>query len=167
MYRDIDDFDDSKLASEAFRVAFSTAGTCEVTCPFCHTEHISLEQYNNWDYDDDEAPDEHRKKILEMASEKPEEYMIHDYDGISCCDFGFGLIPVECPCNGLEKYENFLLRNAKQIGIFFTERVKIAQEQIKTEDTIATLVDDCEILDLVHRFNQIHKRREVEEVPIS
>jgi len=111
-------------ASELFLDSLIGVGSPDLECGFCGRMHYCPNYYNR--QDDLLSQDDFAKQVLSEHTKDPDGVILHyDYD------FNFGkelngiVFVVDCPCNGLRLYEDFIWNNHNEISEFITERKTI------------------------------------------
>lgn len=140
-----------KKPSELFLSSLPGGGSHHVNCGFCGRDHYCPDSDNlRWNsYSEDEKKEEEEvvKEYLESAlreqKENPNGVIIHyDSDFVMTKDLNGMAFVVECPCNGLAIYEDFIWAERNQIRDFLKKRVdqELAwAEQEKTRNRLAGL----------------------------
>jgi hypothetical protein len=108
-------------ASSEFKAAVDGGGSTCVTCGFCDREHVAIDSSNHGlssaedGYDETQgqyvfAHDCMRDEIIQKAKEDPDSWvLVNDVDCIHYAMIGGVAIPDDCPCNGLARYEKFIM----------------------------------------------------------
>jgi hypothetical protein len=106
-------------------------GSDSMTCGWCEREHLCPDtEYNH--YDDDECTAEesrhrYRQYCEEEHRKNPEGVVLHDdCDAISGQELNGIMFVIDCPCNGLHRYEKFIWENKDTIRNYL--KVRIEQE---------------------------------------
>lgn len=95
-------------------------GTSDTVCR-CGRTHFATE--NDYWSDTEEAKESLEEFIAE-AFKDPEQYQMHDEHSISVTAIGGDEFVVGCPCNGLVRYEQFILANREVILKFLTRKAE-------------------------------------------
>lgn len=114
-------------------------GADELTCDHCGRVHMcpdydpGMDWYNDEPLEDSQAA--HRTYCEEVHKNNPSGVILH-YD----CDSVLGryldnvLFVIDCPCNGLYRYENFIWQNKDTIRTYLKSRIdqeyQWAQEEL-------------------------------------
>ncbi len=107
-------------------------GSHNMTCGYCGREHYCPDSDNFYHNDDDPDDEEdayvhYLRDALEEQKNCPEGVIIHrNVDCVMSKDLNGMSFVVECPCNGLTKYENFIWENRHTIETYLKART--AQE---------------------------------------
>lgn len=119
-----------KKPSKVFLDSLSGGGSHYMICGNCGREHYCPDSSSIYDGDgeDDKGDREYYlQNALEQQKDDPEGVVIHyDVDCALTKDLGGIAFVLECPCNGLWKYENFIWNNKNEIRDYL--KVRIEQE---------------------------------------
>lgn len=126
--------------SVLFLRTLSGGGARSMSCGNCGREHFATyvsEGYGGGDeFDDEESWAYYKNEAEEALKECPEGVIIHEDDSfVECKDIGGISFVVDCPCNGLYKYEQFIWNNRNSIRDYIYERVKEEYELAQQELT--------------------------------
>lgn len=107
---------DGPPASAAFKGAVEGGGDTAVTCSWCEREHIAIDSSNNGESEDCDpakdyifAYDMMKPDVIKMALSDPDTYiLVEDVDFIHYAEIDGTVIPDDCPCNGLGRFETFI-----------------------------------------------------------
>jgi len=133
--------DSDKAPSEMFMNALSGygVGSDSLECGWCGRAHLCPDtDYNH--YDDDECSAEESKirykEYCEAEHTKnPGNVVLHyDCDGISAQEMNGIMFVLDCPCNGLHRYEAFIWENKDTIRKYL--KVRIEQEHRWAEEQL-------------------------------
>ena len=130
-----------KKPSEMFLNSLPGGGSHFMTCGYCGRDHYCLdaETISNGACDPDEEVAESYKSYLEEAlfeqAKNPEGVVIHyDVDCVMTKDLNGMAFVIECPCNGLAQYEQFIWKEKNAIRRYLKSRIEQeaqwAQEQL-------------------------------------
>ena len=108
-----------KEISEEFDRALTTGGSLVIDCGFCNRTHFgnAIAFFEEGEYED----------LCNKAHDEPDRYIEHDYD-----DVGWGMLDgkvgvIDCQCESLKRYEDFIWENRRLIATYLkakTERMK-------------------------------------------
>lgn len=138
-----DDVAPSKMFKDAIYQK-SGFGSDEMTCDWCGRLHLCPDADHHL-ADDDEGLG-WTKYCEEEQKNNPDGVVLHHgYDAISGRDFNGQLFVVECPCNGLGRFERFIWAERDTIREFM--KVRIDQElewaeQEKLKNKLANMDGD-------------------------
>ena len=95
-------------ASNHFKNLLSTGGATRVTCSYCAREHVAIDSCNMIDgYSTHFC--ETTDTIRQWAKDQPDTYILHeDVDFVNYYSLRGMDFVVDCPCNGLRPYEDFM-----------------------------------------------------------
>jgi hypothetical protein len=112
-----------KEPSNMFIDTLTGVGGPSMDCTFCGRTHHCIDSV---DVDSDE-----REYMLQSKKDNPEAVVIHDYyDCIEAKEFCGNIFVLDCPCNGLELFENVIRNEAHAIKSFIEQ----VQKQEKFEE---------------------------------
>lgn len=99
---------DGPPASDHFKNLLSTHSETCVTCSWCDREHIAIDSCNMIDgYSCHYS--ETTDTLKQWATDDPDGYILHhDADFVDYYKLRGMQFVVDCPCNGLRPYENFM-----------------------------------------------------------
>jgi len=114
-------------------------GSDNLECGWCGREHLCPDtDYNH--YDDDECSAEeskfrYRQYCEEEHKKRPDEVVLHyEVDGINAREMNGIMFVLDCPCNGLYRYENFIWTHKDTIRNYLKVRIETehrwAEEQL-------------------------------------
>jgi len=116
---------DDLVPSQMFKDALyrqSGYGSDEMTCDFCGRLHLCPDADHHM-ADDDEGLS-WRNYCEEAQKENPEGVVLHHgYDAVSGRMFNGMLFVMECPCNGLGRYETFIWAERDAIREYMKARI--------------------------------------------
>jgi hypothetical protein len=133
--------DSDKKPSDMFVNALSGfgVGSDNIECGWCGREHLCPDtDYNH--YDDDECSAEeskfrYRQYCEEEQKKHPDKIVLHyDCDSISGQEMNGIMFVIDCPCNGLYRYEAFIWENKDTIRNYL--KVRIEQEHQWAEEQL-------------------------------
>jgi len=114
-------------------------GSDNLECGWCGREHLWPDSdYNH--YDDDECTAEeskirYRAYCEEEQKKNPDGIVLHyDCDGISAQEMNGIMFVLDCPCNGLYRYERFIWDHKDTIRNYL--KVRIEQEHQWAEEQL-------------------------------
>ena len=132
---------DDKKPSDMFVNALSGygVGSDYIECGWCGREHYCPDtEYNHYDDDDCSAEQSmlrYRSFCEEEHSKNPNGVILHyDCDGISAQELNGIMFVIDCPCNGLSRYETFIWENKNTIRNYL--KVRIEQEHKWAEEQL-------------------------------
>lgn len=131
----------SKKPSEMFLNSITSGGGSHyMVCGNCGRTHYCPESDNFYHNDDDREDEEdaykyYLQEALEEQAKDPDGVVIHyGVDFVETKDLRGVAFVLECPCNGLAKYEEFIWENKDPIRRYLETRIDQeymwAQEQI-------------------------------------
>ena len=121
-----------KKPSDMFTDALRGGGSHYMVCGNCGRTHYCPESDNFYHNDGDREDEEdaykyYLQEALEEQKKDPDGVVIHyGVDFVMTKDLNSIAFVLECPCNGLAKYENFIWENKDSIRRYL--RVRIEQE---------------------------------------
>lgn len=99
---------DSTPPSEIFKSSLSGygVGSDELECHWCGRIHLCPDSSY---YDNEQEGDNRRAYCEEEYKANPEGIVLHyGVDGISACEMNGIMFVIDCPCNGLHRFEKFI-----------------------------------------------------------
>ena len=117
-------------ASEEFLNSLHSFGRPpEIICGYCDRHHIATSEEYNTNYSNSV---EYGNLEFEKA---PDKVVLHtDSDGVAIRHINNMSIVVDCPCNGLKAYEEFIWNEKDSIRTYLKDRIdlefRLAQEQL-------------------------------------
>jgi hypothetical protein len=128
--------DSSTPPSEMFIDSISTfgVGSAELECGWCGRLHLCPGSDCSYDVDNWKSYcDEENKK-------GPDKVILHyGYDCVSGREINGIVFVLDCPCNGLFRYENFIWENRATIRNYLTARVNQEYEFAEQEKSLNKL----------------------------
>lgn len=133
---------DDKKPSDMFVNALSGfgVGSDHLECGWCGREHYCPDtEYNH--YDDEDCTAEQsmaRYKLFceEEHAKNPEGVVLHyDCDAISAQELNGIMFVIDCPCNGLHRFENFIWQERDTIRNYLKVRIEQEAEWAEQELT--------------------------------
>jgi hypothetical protein len=114
-------------ASDAFKDAVSSGGSCTVAeCDFCGRVHFTSAE-GGGDYGEGELAE-----LQAQAAREPDKYIEEGlYNTIATGDMAGHHVVIECPCNGLSRYEDFIWSHRELIMDYLTKRAKEEYDEAK------------------------------------
>jgi len=120
-----------KNPSKMFLNSLRGGGASSIYCN-CGRTHYAPGNLRN--SDDEEDYDNMLNDVLEEQKKDPEGVVInHEDDFIHAKDLDGKTFVVDCPCNGLRKYEDWIWGNRDSIRDYFAVRVKQEAEWAEQE----------------------------------
>jgi hypothetical protein len=129
-----------KKPSELFLNSLTGGGSHYMVCGYCGRSHYCPESDNfyhndNDRNDEDDAYAHYLREALAEQKKDPEGVVIHyDVDFVEAKNLAGMAFVIECPCNGLSKYEDFIWNNKNDIRNYLKRRVdqefEWAQQQL-------------------------------------
>lgn len=124
--------------SELFLNSLEGGGSHQMNCGFCGRQHYCPD--SNSIYEDD--VEEYNRNALAEQAEDPEGTILHlDDDYVFAKDINGMAIVIDCPCNGLAIYENFIWKDRNLIRHYLGNRVKAEFDLCQQEMTLNKLSD--------------------------
>lgn len=124
--------------SELFLNSLQGGGSHHVNCGFCGRQHYCPDSSSL--YDDD--VEEYNRQAREEHAADPDGVILHlDDDYALTKDINGMAIVIDCPCNGLAIYENFIWTDRNSIRRYLGNRVNEEFELCKQEMTLNKLSD--------------------------
>lgn len=129
-------------ASNSFIAAVEGGGSTCVTCGFCEREHVAIDSDNHGisthPGEEDETQGQYvfhhdcmREEIMQKAKEDPDTWiLVPDVDFIHYSMIGGVAIPDDCPCNGLGRYEKFIMEELDMIKRYVAIKKLSLQKEI-------------------------------------
>lgn len=130
-------------ASPSFVAAVEGGGSTCVTCGFCDREHVAIDSDNHGlssvgEDGKDETEGQYvfhhdcmRSEIIENAQKDPDSWvLVRDVNHIHYSMVDGVAIPDDCPCNGLGRYEAFIIRELDMIKRYVAIKKLSLQEEI-------------------------------------
>jgi hypothetical protein len=118
--------------SEMFVEALKGGGSSSIYCA-CGRMHYAPS--NLYDSDDEDDYTNMLNDALAEQKKDPDGVVInYEDDFIYCKDIDGNTFVVDCPCNGLRKYEDFIWNNRDSIRDYL--KVRIAQEALWAEQEV-------------------------------
>lgn len=141
---------DDRKPTEMFLDSMSEGGigSDELTCDWCGRLHLCPDylpySYNDSGFDADADAAHHRAYCEEEHTKNPDGVVLHyDCDCITGRYLNDMLFVLECPCNGLSRYETFIWANKNTIRKYLKERIQQEYdwaEQELTKNKLAGIV---------------------------
>lgn len=128
---------DSNLSpSEMFLDSLSGygIGSPDIECAWCGREHLCVNSrfMDDWDHDNSESWED---LCISRHKENPENVVLHyDCDSVSAHEMNNIMFVVGCPCNGLQRYEQFIWDHRQTIRNYL--KVRIEQEHAWAEQEL-------------------------------
>ena len=102
---------------------------------YCNCGRMHYAPSNLYDSDDEDDYTNMLNDALAEQKKNPDGVVInYEDDFIYCKDIDGKTFVVDCPCNGLTKYENFIWSNRDSIRNYL--KVRIAQEALWAEQEV-------------------------------
>jgi hypothetical protein len=121
-------------------------GSADMECGWCDRMHLCPDtDYDPPDYSDDSSIEDDRQRFREYCEEEykknPDGVVLHyDCDGISGKQINGINFVVDCPCNGMSRFEKFIWNERDTIREYLKRRIKQEYdwaEQEKTRNILA------------------------------
>lgn len=137
-----------KKPSEMFVDALHGGGSHNMTCGWCSREHYCPDSDSlRWDSHDhmemgkeEDSINGYLLEALEAKKKDPDGVVIHyDVDAVQAKDLNGMAFVLECPCNGLYRYEQFVWLNKDSIRRYLKVRVEQEAEWALEELTLNKL----------------------------
>lgn len=136
---------DDKVPSEIFTKAMYHSpgvGSDEMTCGFCDRLHLCVDAQHHTQGDDDDGLS-WQEYCKECFDKDPDGTILHyDIDAVSGRDLNGINFVLECPCNGLSRYETFIWADRDVIRNYLKTRIDQEYEwaaQEKTKNKLANM----------------------------
>lgn len=134
-----------KTPSEIFVDSLPGGGSHYMTCGYCGRDHYcpdSSSIYRGDDEDDKGDYEYYLQEALWAQKEDPDGVIIHyDEDFVAAKDLAGITFVLECPCNGLAKYEDFVWNNRNVIRRYLQDRIEHEYELAEAERTFNKLAN--------------------------
>lgn len=112
--------------SDEFVEAYRYGGSPDFECD-CGRTHFAAD--NDW-FTDEEDGEKHLESLLEMSIKYPEQYHPdYESDYVNYTDINGKQFVVGCPCNGLYRYEEFIVENEEKILSFLRKKAERELEE--------------------------------------
>lgn len=122
--------------SELFKQAVLHSGSCHISCELCDRTHFSTDTSFDWEEGELES-------LLEKAEAEPDMYINHGNDSPSWGFFNDKQAVVDCPCNKLKGYEDFIWDNRHVIAKYLKARAnEIRLDAIRQAEAMDTIPND-------------------------
>jgi hypothetical protein len=109
-------------------------GSGELTCGWCNRLHLCPDSNYSSDSGEDEG-DARRKYCEDEYKANPDNVVLHyDCDGVSGRYMNDVFFVMDCPCNGLHRYEQFIWTHKDTIRNYL--KVRIEQEHRWAEEQL-------------------------------
>ena len=128
-----------KEPSELFVDSLRGGGSHYMVCGFCGRTHYCPESSNIYHNDEDKEDEENAYKnylseALEEQKKDPDGVVIHyGVDTVIAKDLNGMTFVLECPCNGLTKYETFIWAERDSIRRFLQARIEQEAQWVREE----------------------------------
>lgn len=126
-----------KKPSEMFINSLDGGGSHFMTCGYCGRDHYCPDSDHIYRGDEEDAGDyeDYLQEALKAQKADPDSVVIHyGVDFVSAKDLNGTAFVLECPCNGLAKYEAFIWDSKDSIRKYLKVRIEQeyqwAQEQL-------------------------------------
>lgn len=116
-------------------------GSHFMVCGYCGREHYCPDSYVVLNDDDPDHPYENYLTDVLAAKEKdPDGIVIHyDDDYVRAKDLNGMAFVIDCPCNGLYIYEQFIWQDKDSIRNYLKNRIDLELKQAEEQKTINVL----------------------------
>lgn len=109
-------------------------GSDSMECTWCGRYHMCPD--NEYDERDDMDREQFKQHCIDMQKDNPEGVVLHwDTDSVMGYDFNGINFVVDCPCNGLHRYETFIWAEKNSIREYLKRRVDQELEWWQQEKT--------------------------------
>ena len=108
------------LTEDFIRAFDSGIGTCRAICE-CGIVHFD-EVQQHYDWEEGEL-----EELQEFAKYNPEAYVAHDHS-IGFIEIDNKQVVIDCSCNTVDKYEDFILNHVVQIAEYLNRRAKYMRQ---------------------------------------
>ena len=111
-------------------------GSPDKECEWCGREHLCVDSRDMNDWNKDDPDGETWAECCERRyKEDPDNIVLHyGYDSVSAHEMNGIMFVIDCPCNGLYRYEQFIWNHKDTIRNYLKDRIdfefRIAQEQL-------------------------------------
>ena len=103
--------------SENFKLAVRHSSSCRILCELCGREHFVIDS-SGYTWEDGELED-----LLKMSEKDPDKFIGCDYDGVSWGTINGKQAVIDCQCNKLRGYEDFIWNHRYMIMDYFRRRM--------------------------------------------
>lgn len=134
---------DDRIPSDLFlrivRNEVNGFGSDEMTCGWCNRHHMCPD--NEYSDRDNKDRIDYRKYCMDEKEKNPEGVVLHyDCDSVLGYDINGITFVIECPCNGLSRYESFIWRERNLIRAYLKQKIELEYSLAEQELTKNKLV---------------------------
>lgn len=138
---------DDEKPSDMFINALSGfgIGSNDIECGWCGRQHFCPDtDYSHYDDDEctlEESRDRYRAYCEEERKKNPEGIVLHyDCDSVSAQELNGIHFVIDCPCNGLTRYEKFIWAEKNTIRKYLKDRIEQEYQWAEEQLTINVLL---------------------------
>jgi len=124
--------------SEMFEDVVRHTGSMSVDCQLCDRTHFATYEPDGMDWAEEEF-----EELMKQHKKNPDRYVAHEEDMVSWGHIDGKQAVIDCQCNGLSKYENFIYTNRRIIAEYLTARAKETQGNAGRESGLAQAVSEA------------------------